>query len=69
MPTVKLTHFVVPGADNSVPSEGFEVRESDLPQFHEGDFLLDLEELGADVQVVVEEELDFDPFDLEAHPW
>lgn len=69
MSTVKLTHFHCPGAGNDAPQEGFEVRESDLPDFQPGDFFLDLEDISGDVQVLVTEDLDFDPTDIHSHPW
>jgi hypothetical protein len=68
--SIKLTHFTCPGADNSTPQEGYEVVESNNPFFHSGDFVLDIEAIkDTDIQVVSEDELDFDPFDLENQPW
>jgi len=70
MSTVKLNHFHCPGAGNDAPQEGFEVVESDTPLFTPGTFLLDLSGLEeCEVEVVAEEELGFDPFDLDSHPW
>lgn len=69
MPTVKLQHFVCPGAENDSPMEGWEVMSSELPEIFPGDFLIDLEELETQASVVVEEELSFDPWDLDDHPF
>lgn len=70
MPTVKLNHFTCPGAGNDTPQEGFEVMESEAPFFQPGDFLLDLSGLeDCEVEVIEEEDLDFDPRDFSSHPW
>lgn len=70
MSTVKLNHFVCPGANPDAPTEGFEVVESNNPFFAPGDFLLDLNGLEeCEVEVLEEEELDFDPHVFESHPW
>ena len=72
MPQVKLQHFTCPGAGPDSPEEGFEVLESDLPRLIPGTFLMDVESIKEEhvnIKVVEEEELGFDAYDFDAHPF